>query len=821
MPEIQNAAAGLNEAGLGESRFDDSRVLSAVQEYLAALESGRAVDRQEFIARHPEIATELEECLDALQIVHGAAPQIRFELGDDGAHDAPAPKLLGDFRLLRELGRGGMGVVYEAVQISLNRRVAVKVLPFAAALDQTHLQRFRNEAQAAAQLHHTNIVPVYAVGVERGVHYFAMQLIEGEPLANLIAYLRQLAGKPSDALAQGHAAGADCPTRSFNDAALEATNAFGLTSATITSPAASPSSARLVAGNANNGRFRLAAELMRQAAVGLEHAHQFGVVHRDVKPGNLLVNEQGNLWITDFGLAHVQADVSLTRTGDVLGTVRYMSPEQAAGDRVVLDHRTDIYSLGATFYELLTLEPLFAEVDRHVLLRRIIEDEPHPPRSVEPSIPLELETIVLKAMAKAPQDRYSTAKQLADDLQRWLDDLPILARRPTLRERAVKFGRRHRSLVKMAAGFLGLVFVGLLASTILIAWEHSKTRDAYRREMNQRLAADESFRQARQAVETFTQLAEQELADDPGLQTVRRKFLETALDYYESFLKQRRDDPAVQAELTATSSQVEKLIDDLAAVEGFAALPLLGDRHVQQELALGDTQREVIERELDEFHRARREAREGSGSDEPAARPAELADVLRSRQQKIARLLNASQMLRLKQIYWQQQGPFAFLTSEVATALALTPQQRSDIRRVIDESNPAHRGAPEGGPHRHGPPPQGGRPFGADPPSPPDGSHGEHEPFDDRGPPLGGPGGQRPGPRRFGPPPHPWEIDGPPPPGPGGPGGAGPQQHVRENLEQAVEQILSLLTDEQRRVWQTLIGQKFAVELMSPGSRPR
>ncbi len=173
------------------------------------------------------------------------------------------------------------------------------------------------------------------------------------------------------------------------------------------------------------------ANLGRQTAEALEHAHTVGVIHRDVKPANLLVDQQGKIWITDFGLAQFHAEAGLTRTGDMMGTLRYMSPEQAIGNRVVLDHRTDIYSLGVTLYELLTLEPVFAGSDRADLLRRIIEDEPRSMHALEPAIPVELETIVLKALAKTPAERYATAQELADDLQRFLNDEPIRARRPT------------------------------------------------------------------------------------------------------------------------------------------------------------------------------------------------------------------------------------------------------------------------------------------------------------------------------------------------------------------------------------------------------
>ncbi len=178
--------------------------------------------------------------------------------------------------------------------------------------------------------------------------------------------------------------------------------------------------------------FRTAAALGIQAAEALDHAHKLGIVHRDIKPANLLLDVQGNLWITDFGLARLQDDAGLTITGDLLGTLRYMSPEQALAKRGYLDHRTDIYSLGATLYELVTLRPAIDGQDRQEVLRKIAQDEPTPPRRLNPAIPRELETILLKAMNKEPESRYATAQELADDLRRFLEHKPIKAKRPTL-----------------------------------------------------------------------------------------------------------------------------------------------------------------------------------------------------------------------------------------------------------------------------------------------------------------------------------------------------------------------------------------------------
>jgi serine/threonine-protein kinase len=330
-----------------QSGSTQARVLEElVEEITTKLQAGEPVSLEAYADGHPEFAGQLRELLPALQVL------AELGSGDAGGSEVartpqPAPEwqfgTLGDFRLLREVGRGGMGVVYEAEQISLNRRVALKVLPFAGALDAKQLQRFKNEAQAAAGLHHTNIVPVHAVGCERGVHYYAMQFIDGRTLAAVIAELRVLAGQdqsrpePSSELsaaAEALVRGQTAPERrsASNDQPTVASPAPDGQGAAETVMQVVTSTGRSVR---NPAYFGAVARLGVQAAEALEHAHQLGVIHRDVKPGNLLVDGRGNLWVTDFGLAHCQSQVGLTMTGDLVGTLRYMSPEQALAKRVV------------------------------------------------------------------------------------------------------------------------------------------------------------------------------------------------------------------------------------------------------------------------------------------------------------------------------------------------------------------------------------------------------------------------------------------------------------------------------------------------------
>ena len=238
-----------------------------------------------------------------------------------------------------------MGVVFEAEQISLSRKVALKILPFAAVLDHKQITRFKNEARAAGSLDHPNIVPVYSVGEERGVYYYAMALVEGQSLAEVIAEMR-LDEKTVGANSDGHAN----PTR----VEPQVPQAFAVETQKI--PKAGISTQR---SSQKSGYFHTVARLGIQAAEALQFACENGVLHRDIKPANLLLDTKGKLWVTDFGLARLEAEAGMTMTGDLLGTLRYMSPEQAFGKRTILDQRSDIYSLGITLYELIALRPPF------------------------------------------------------------------------------------------------------------------------------------------------------------------------------------------------------------------------------------------------------------------------------------------------------------------------------------------------------------------------------------------------------------------------------------------------------------------------------
>jgi serine/threonine protein kinase len=497
----------------------EARIGQVADEFTQRLNRGERPDVEEYARRHPEIAGHLRDVLSALQLLRSPDLDMVGPAGPAGA--------LGDFRLLREVGRGGMGVVYEAEQISLRRRVALKVLPFAAALDPRHLQRFKNEAQAAAQLHHANIVPVHAVGCERGVHYYAMQFIDGQSLADLIAGLRQeatvsVAEDASAALAGARTAVARTTGRSVRESEF----------------------------------FRGMARLGVQAAEALDHAHQQGVIHRDVKPANLLLDATGHLWVADFGLARCPAGSGLTTTGDVLGTLRYMSPEQALAKRALVDHRSDIYSLGVTLYEAVTLEPAHPGRDREELLRQIAAGDPWPPRRINPAVPFDLETVILKAMAHEPEGRYATAQELADDLRRFLDGRPVLAARPTWFELVLRWVRRHRQAVAAAAAGLVLVLAGLLVALVVLWNEREQTKAASRKaEENaeeartQRRRAEDNFHKALEGATNILMQLDPKNGEPPlEGERLKQALIEQGLHFFQQFIDEGNPDPAVRFE---------------------------------------------------------------------------------------------------------------------------------------------------------------------------------------------------------------------------------------------------------------------------------
>jgi serine/threonine protein kinase len=471
-----------SDASAAAVRSGDRRMIEALETYLESLREGRSFSASEFLSQHSDLSGDLTGCLAGLEFIEAAAAALPGSTQDVGAVErdpervSSPPTRLGDYNIVRELGRGGMGVVYEARQVSLGRRVALKVLPYAAATDPKQRQRFQIEAQAAAQLQHPHIVPVFGVGCDAGIHYYAMQFIDGNSLSSIIRELRTLGGIAIGWLKTSPLAETAVKRAEYEPMPTGELSLYDATTDLAPAPEKKGSSHfGLEKSGHDRAHFRMVTRVGIEAADALEHAHSLGVLHRDIKPANLLIDREGGVWITDFGLARFTGDSSLTGSGDVVGTLRYMSPEQAMARRGVVDQRTDVYALGATLYELLTLRPAFDGRDHQELLRQIALDEPVPPRRHNPSVPRDLETIVLKAMAKDPGRRYGTAQELSDDLKRFMNDDPIMGRRPGSIERTIRWARRRWEVVSTSAAIL-LVSLFAGAAVTFVATERERIR---------------------------------------------------------------------------------------------------------------------------------------------------------------------------------------------------------------------------------------------------------------------------------------------------------------------------------------------------------
>jgi serine/threonine protein kinase len=439
------------------------------------------------------------------------------------------PERLGEYRILREVGRGGMGVVYEAIQESLGRHVALKVLPFSGLLGPTHLERFRREARAAAALHHTNIVPVFGVGEDSGVHFFAMQYIEGQSLDRVLREVQRLRKIPN-APATSHALASQVAEAllggRFSPANGERVASSGLGVAGILGQAEAACGAQPVAevadgnGRSETGYFRAVARVGVQVADALEYAHRQGVLHRDIKPANLLLDTAGTVWITDFGLAKLEGNEALTSPGDLVGTLRHMAPERFEGRS---EPRSDVYSLGLTLYEMLTLRPAYGDVDPVALIEHVRREAPPALRRINPRIPRDLETTVLKAMARESGDRYATAGALAEDLRHFLADRPIRARRSSTLEHCWRWCRRNRAVAGLAAGLLLALVVLAIGSTVayvLVGFQRDRAVAAEREKTNKLwesyVEQAHARRLSRQAGQRFDSLAILRKAIDLG-----------------------------------------------------------------------------------------------------------------------------------------------------------------------------------------------------------------------------------------------------------------------------------------------------------------
>ncbi|MCA9047441.1 MAG: serine/threonine protein kinase, partial [Planctomycetaceae bacterium] len=575
----------MSDDSMSDSAQNRDPVELLADEFLKRHRNGEYPSLSEYTDRHPEHAEAIRELFPLLLDMERA----RSAPGDDDkVQSAPADlpiRTLGDYRIVREIGRGGMGVVYEAEQVSLGRPVAVKVLPPHLLTDQKHRLRFAREARAAAGLHHTNIVPVFGVGESDGYLYYAMQYIAGLGLDDVLVELRRMQ-RETDAATAGNADGM-VPRRKQKPVVAGSVERAGLV-APFLAPAdvalslfqytddatricqptddlsdlesnppsrdttAAPSARRLddtVQGQLSDTRhggtdrsdiaipgagsgirqsrsqpvyWRSIARIGVQVADALHYSHSQGVIHRDIKPANLLLDASGAVWVSDFGLAKAVEQQDLTQTGDVLGTLRYMSPEQMSGQ---VDARSDIYSLGLTLFELLALRPAFDECDRNRLIRQISEQSPPRLRTVVPGVPRDLETIVEKAVRKEPHLRYQSAEELADDLRRFLGDEPIQARRISLSARFGRWCRRNPALA--ATSMLIVLLLFTVAGVSAVGYQ--QTRAALQQSEASENRAERNFATARDAVDQMYLRVADELRDQPQMAAFRSELLEQAL----------------------------------------------------------------------------------------------------------------------------------------------------------------------------------------------------------------------------------------------------------------------------------------------------
>ncbi len=512
-----------SRSGLTEA---DEALVGVLDWYLERRSIGPVVQSSfiaEQCARFPELELEqkLPGLIGSIDALHGfvddqtAGQTAGFE---SGPWENLVSKTLGDYEILCEVGRGGMGIVYEARQRSLDRIVALKVLPVSVVLDQQQIARFMLEAQAAGQLHHPHIVPIYSVGLEDGVHCYSMPLIDGHSLDQ-----------------KGEVWQADEPD------------------------------------------VMQAIEWMIQAADAIEYAHQHGVIHRDIKPSNLIIDRNNKLWVSDFGLARCRHADRITQPGVIVGTRRYMSPEQASGNPALVDHRSDIFALGMTLFELLTGKhgrqkssvsatvSIDSERTAFCIQSRLI-------RRHNPGISRDIETVVMKAIAPDAADRYQSAAELSADLRRASNGLPILARRPSTLERITKWTLRHRRAVAASAAVFSVLFVGLVGATLLFARQRSELQsalDAADRHLSvanqNRDRAEAHLRRTRDVLDRFGLMAAEQLRGVAGAEHVREALVRDVLRYYEDDVRQAESKSDSPLQLAETHYRAAKIIEELGA----------------------------------------------------------------------------------------------------------------------------------------------------------------------------------------------------------------------------------------------------------------
>ncbi|MBL8816508.1 MAG: protein kinase [Planctomyces sp.] len=642
-----------------ESDSCSELVFELAEEFIERYRKGELPRIAEYAERYPHLADQIREIFPAIAMVEKVA------IDDDSLEQQttalPNSELLqiGDYRIIREVGRGGMGIVYEAEQVSLGRRVAVKVLPRSLFNNDKVRKRFARESKAAARLHHTNIVPVFGVGDEDGLHYYVMQFIQGLGLDQVMVELRRIRStRPADQLKHPEnetpvrqkvavqagvaAASLDVLAKSLLEGRVGVTlilpdhgrdsgfpDAGVDNNADLADTGSPPRADETCRGSLSDtgtsatfgmlGRSEAASEkpdgaaywksvarIGVQVADAIQHAHQQGIIHRDIKPSNLLLDTYGNIWVTDFGLAKASDQQDLTQTGDVLGTLRYMAPEQFEGRT---DHRSDIYSLGLTLYEMLVLRSAFSETDKHRLIRQVTSESPRSLNSLDPHLPKDLTTIVEKAIDRDPAHRYQSAADLRDDLNRFLRDEPILARRISPVSRFALWCRRNPVVASLTSAIAVLLMIVAIGSTLAaFRFESLATKNAdlvsekgvalvqanaariqadrdrelaetarkdavaardteksLREEAErQRDRANSNANRARRAVDQYlSRITDSELLSVPGMQPLKKELLTEALKFYAEFTQEQADDPELQIELAIAQLRLSVILREL------------------------------------------------------------------------------------------------------------------------------------------------------------------------------------------------------------------------------------------------------------------
>jgi serine/threonine protein kinase len=560
----------------GEER-DPFEALAA--EFTERLRRGESPSVAEYAAKHPRYADEIRELFATILFVEQLKMPRRRDR--DGRVSLGGPRLerLGDFRIVREIGRGGMGIVYEAEQESLGRRVAIKVLPKQALLDPKQLKRFQREARIAAGLHHTNIVEIFGVGEADGFHYFVMQFIPGVGLDRVIS---SLAGTPRDETQGTEGDRSEVRATPREEAGEIESLARALVDGPGSLAAAADGDTRVTAAGPSRLGPRYGRSVARtglQVAEALGYAHAQGTLHRDIKPANLLMDAHGIVWVADFGLAKALQSEDVTLTGEIAGTLRYMAPEQFSGRT---DARSDLYSLGLTLYELLALRPAYDEADQGRLIRQIAQRDPVPPRTFNAGIPRDLETIVLKATARNPDHRYPSAQELAADLRCFLEDRPIQARRARSVERLWRWSRRNPAVAVLAGTSLALLAV----VAVVASAGYVRTKAALQGEERERGKAEASAALAMEAIDriferfspsrtvTVSELAVEgveggkvEIPSPAALSKESAALLEEMLAFYERLARQAGNDDRLREKIAAANRRVGDIRQRLGQFE--------------------------------------------------------------------------------------------------------------------------------------------------------------------------------------------------------------------------------------------------------------